>query len=1145
MTDGRAPGTAQTDERSVRIFVSSTFLDMQRERNLLVKEVFPALRRRFRERGVEILEVDLRWGITKEQSERGETLSTLMAEVDRCRPYFIGLLGDRYGWVPPATALTEELRATYPALANVQGASVTAMEIIHGLATGAVSANRAMFFERDARWDWVKDLKPGERSAAGAEPSDHRAKLDQLKTFIRSKGVTLRPYRSPDEVAAAIADALGALLEAQFPERSTPSAFEQGARLHHAYARERRGLHIGAEANVASLDQWMGNGAAPAMLVTGASGGGKSALIANWIEHWRRGHPQDIVFEHYLGASPDSADPALLMRRLWEHLDRVTGGTVAAPAGNVDLITLAEALGGRLKQASAFASRRGGRVLVALDGLDKLADGKDLRWLVEAAPEKLLASTLDGESKRAAEARGWRQLNVAPLAHAQRAELVRSTLAGWGRAISPRQVELLLAHQLAGSPLFLKTVLDELRVSATNASLVSRLESYLGANDMPGLFDRVLTRLEADTEPGLPAKALPLIWAGRAGLEEAEVIAMSGATPLAWAILRNTIGDGLRDQAGRLTFSHDFFRNAVATRYLSNIHLRRSVHLAIARKFTSPRLDARQAEEAPYQLRAAEAWDDLQALLSELDNLHALHKRGGVELLSHWLPLKRLGRDPETLLCKEFFARARSKWDDAEIFMAGELDRFLDFAGARGAASLKLKQEQARAMERIFGFENQFTLMTVGGLAMRLLHAGDVRAARELQQRVVDAAERILDPNDNRRPHFLNDLGAICIETAEFARAKEALAQAVAGWSRLAGADSDEALESLSNLAIAVGHLGDLNETRRVQEHVLAARRRRYGDDHPSTLTIMHSLGYTLSNLGDHQAALALKRETVARKTGILGEDHPSTLVSMNNLAVELSDTGDRAGAIKLHRRVLDMRTRVLGPTHHETLASMFNLAALTYKEGDYANAESMQRTIVKNWTATLGADHPDTVLAMDDLARTLRARRSHSEAKQLNDRVLASRRKALGETHAQTLKAYGEVILTLRESGDARGALSEQKRLFEMLSRVRGAEHDDTLDAMSELARVYGDSGDYKRARDLLSQLHAIVRRQMGEAHPDTLRVQSGLAATLYQLGELKRALALEEQVLEIRRRVLGASHPDTRRSEDNVSMIRQRLRR
>ena len=88
------------DPRVVRVFISSTFRDMQAERGELVKRIFPQLRKLCEQRGVVWGEVDLRWGITPEEAERGEVLPICLAEIERCRPYFIGLLGERYGWVP-------------------------------------------------------------------------------------------------------------------------------------------------------------------------------------------------------------------------------------------------------------------------------------------------------------------------------------------------------------------------------------------------------------------------------------------------------------------------------------------------------------------------------------------------------------------------------------------------------------------------------------------------------------------------------------------------------------------------------------------------------------------------------------------------------------------------------------------------------------------------------------------------------------------------------------------------------------------------------------------------------------------------------------------------------------------------------------
>jgi hypothetical protein len=86
--------------REVRVFISSTFQDMRQEREVLVKHVVPQLREVCERRRVSFAEVDLRWGVTDEQKARGLALSVCLAEIRDCRPFFIGILGERYGWVP-------------------------------------------------------------------------------------------------------------------------------------------------------------------------------------------------------------------------------------------------------------------------------------------------------------------------------------------------------------------------------------------------------------------------------------------------------------------------------------------------------------------------------------------------------------------------------------------------------------------------------------------------------------------------------------------------------------------------------------------------------------------------------------------------------------------------------------------------------------------------------------------------------------------------------------------------------------------------------------------------------------------------------------------------------------------------------------
>jgi hypothetical protein len=118
--------------RQIRVFISSTFRDMMRERDLLVKEVFPELRRKCAKRFVTFTEVDLRWGITESQANEGQVLPLCLAEIERSRPYFIGLLGERYGWIPDT--IRPEVIEREPWLKeHVQGrTSVTELEILHG-----------------------------------------------------------------------------------------------------------------------------------------------------------------------------------------------------------------------------------------------------------------------------------------------------------------------------------------------------------------------------------------------------------------------------------------------------------------------------------------------------------------------------------------------------------------------------------------------------------------------------------------------------------------------------------------------------------------------------------------------------------------------------------------------------------------------------------------------------------------------------------------------------------------------------------------------------------------------------------------------------------------------------------------------------
>ena len=81
----------------IRPFISSTFRDFQEERGYLNSIVFPQLNSLCYSIGTYFAPVELRWGITEVQAQSGQVISLCLDNISRCEPFFICLLGDRYG----------------------------------------------------------------------------------------------------------------------------------------------------------------------------------------------------------------------------------------------------------------------------------------------------------------------------------------------------------------------------------------------------------------------------------------------------------------------------------------------------------------------------------------------------------------------------------------------------------------------------------------------------------------------------------------------------------------------------------------------------------------------------------------------------------------------------------------------------------------------------------------------------------------------------------------------------------------------------------------------------------------------------------------------------------------------------------------
>ena len=104
----RGEKTKKRDFKAVHVFVSSTFHDMHAERDYLNKVVFPELHSRCAKKGLEFVGIDLRWGVTEEESRQRKAMQVCLDEIKKCN-FFISLIGDRYGWIPPPEDISQEI----------------------------------------------------------------------------------------------------------------------------------------------------------------------------------------------------------------------------------------------------------------------------------------------------------------------------------------------------------------------------------------------------------------------------------------------------------------------------------------------------------------------------------------------------------------------------------------------------------------------------------------------------------------------------------------------------------------------------------------------------------------------------------------------------------------------------------------------------------------------------------------------------------------------------------------------------------------------------------------------------------------------------------------------------------------------------
>jgi tetratricopeptide (TPR) repeat protein len=668
---------------------------------------------------------------------------------------------------------------------------------------------------------------------------------------------------------------------------------------HEAFAETRRRTYIGRPDYFETLDRHAAGDGAPLVLL-GDSGSGKSALLANWLVHWREAHPSDFIFQHYIAGTPGDAEHWQLMTRLIGEIKRWSGDSDEAPRSYDDLLRdfpfwLAKA---RLK-----AEYDGVRCIVVLDALNRLEDregARSLDWLPShpfAGSLRLIVSTLPGDTLEAIEKRGWGSLRVQPLTPDERRRMIADYLKRFGTTFDAVRFDRLAVAPAAANPLYLKILLDELHVTGIDERLAEPLGEYLAAPDIPELLKQVLARYQRDYErerPGLVGEALGLIWGARRGLSEPELLRLLKPAdlpqlPLAtWSPLRAALEEGLVDRGGVLNFAHDSLRAAVETAFAPNEDRQDELRLQLADDFERQPISSRSCHELPWLLLQTGSYQRLRHCLLDVDRFLEINKLDTRELRRYWVDLgEETTMGTLYLASFEQWSKQGSQDEYRVSYAANELSLFLNHSGLYAEAE-PLMRSAIDIETKNLGSNHQIIAIRISSLASLLERMNRLDEAEELYRRALAIEEERLGRDHPQVAMRLNILAGFLQRTNQLAQAESTIRRSLTILESRFGLDHPSVTAGLNNLVLVLHETHRLAEAEPLVRRVLAIDEKTYGPEHPAVARDLNNLAGLLEYTNRSAGAEPLYRRAEAIFEKNLGVNHPDVGTSLNNLGQAL-----------------------------------------------------------------------------------------------------------------------------------------------------------------------------------------------------------------------------------------------------------------
>ena len=489
------------NNREIRIFISSTFSDMQGEREYLIKKVFPRLQAEAKKNDVTVVPIDLRWGITEEDAKNGKVVEICLDEIQNSRPFFIGLIGHRYGTCTTKEELfkNQNLKDKYGSfLEDIDGKlSITELEMQYGVLKHKNPIDAFFYFK------------------TGDDAPEDAAYLSRLRNAIQKGGrYPIAFYDTPEDLGELIETAFLQLLSERFPKQEQ-SYLATIRRRHQALMYHLADGYIEDPSNISNLNEWIEDPKEQFIVLRGDVGIGKSALIAYWLREQYKIRPDRKVIWHCVAYDTGVDDDGVTKRLITEIVDLYQ-------ISNDEIEKIKKKIKDEEKLLSHIINMIAGQdnLLIIIDGIDKYnkRDGdKRLLWM-PTTPKNIkimISTTPKDESMESLSNFHYLCLNLPPLSVHIRSEIIQSYLNKFGKRLTDNQINKIAATQLFGNASALISLLNELVLFGDYYQLDQHLNNFLHAQSLAELYEIILFRCERDYGEQLVKDVLSFFWVSR------------------------------------------------------------------------------------------------------------------------------------------------------------------------------------------------------------------------------------------------------------------------------------------------------------------------------------------------------------------------------------------------------------------------------------------------------------------------------------------------------------------------------------------------------------------------------------------------------------------------------------------------------